>query len=293
MKKAYIYAFATILMWGTIATMSKVLQGNMGTMSVLAYTFILATLMLAVYNGIKGKLKELFRLPGRVVLKMAAIGSLGVFFCNYTFFRGTVLLPAQQAMVVNYLWPALVVVFSCFILKEKMTFSKGLAIVLSMIGIVIVVTNGNLSGLKLGSAAGIAFCVADAVFYAFYVVLNKREDYDKGLAIMVAYAAASVMAVAWALIAGGLEVPSGRQFLGLAYNGMVCNGLAYLLWSLAIDMGNTAVIANLAYLSPFVSLLVTHFALGERITLWSVVGLLLIVSGILVQNMGKSKEAKA
>lgn len=80
-----------------------------------------------------------------------------------------------------------------------------------------------------------------------------------------------------------MAVPTGAQAVGMLWNGIICNALPYLTWALALDIGNTAVIANLAYLTPFVSLLFTHFVLGEKITVFSVLGLLLIVLGIVIQ----------
>ena len=56
-----------------------------------------------------------------------------------------------------------------------------------------------------------------------------------------------------------------------------------------MNLGNTAVIANLAYLTPFVSLLLTHFVLGEKITVFSVLGLVLIVTGIIIQMIVNKK----
>jgi len=49
------------------------------------------------------------------------------------------------------------------------------------------------------------------------------------------------------------------------------------------------VIANLAYLTPFVSLILTHFVLGEKITVFSVLGLVLIVTGIIIQMIVNKK----
>ena len=48
-------------------------------------------------------------------------------------------------------------------------------------------------------------------------------------------------------------------------------------------------IANLAYLTPFVSLLLTHFVLGEKIIVFSVLGLVLIVTGIIIQMIVNKK----
>ena len=78
----------------------------------------------------------------------------------------------------------------------------------------------------------------------------------------------------------------------MIWNGVICNALPYLTWALALDLGNTAVIANLAYLTPFVSLLCTHFVLGEKITVFSVLGLVLIVTGIAIQMLVNKKIGK-
>lgn len=289
MKKAFIYAIGAVIMWGTMATMSKLLQGSMDSLTVLFYTCFFASAMLLVYNGLNGRLKELKKLPAKTVIRMAVIGSLGVFFYNLLFYLGSARMPAQQAMVVNDLWPALIIVFSCFLLNEKMTAAKAAAVILSFLGIIVVVANGNIRDFHFESAAGIIFCLMDAVCYALYSVLGKRESYDKGLAVLVAYASGTVFALIGSLLFGTFTLPDLKQSAGLLYNGIFCNALPYLLWAFALDNGNTAVIANLAYLAPFVSLLVTHFVLGEEITVWSVLGLVLIVSGILLQLRNEAK----
>jgi len=283
MRKEYLFAIGAVIMWGTMATAAKLLTGSADSMTVLFWTCLFATAVLIIYNAVTGKLKVLFHLPVKTILLMTAIGSLGVFFYNWFFYLGAERLPAQQAMVVNDLWPALIIVFSCIILKEKLTAAKVAAIVLSFIGIIVVVTNGDLSSFKNANLTGILFCLADAVCYALYSVLNKKADYDKGLGVLVSYASAALISFLILVCKGSFTVPALRELPGYLYNGVFCNAFPYLLWVLALDQGNTAVIANLAYLAPFVSLLVTHFVLGELITVWSVLGLVLIVSGILLQ----------
>ncbi|MBQ3404732.1 MAG: DMT family transporter [Oscillospiraceae bacterium] len=88
---------------------------------------------------------------------------------------------------------------------------------------------------------------------------------------------------------GVLSLPSPHQLAGLAVYGVFCDGVAYVTWLLAIERGNTAVISNLAYITPFISLLVTHYILGEAVTLYSVLGLLLIITGIAVQLSTRHK----
>ena len=109
---------------------------------------------------------------------------------------------------------------------------------------------------------------------------------------MVSYVAGTVTAFILILIQGKIEAPTLSQTAGMIWNGVICNALPYLTWALALDLGNTAVIANLAYLTPFVSLLCTHFVLGEKITVFSVLGLVLIVTGIAIQMLVNKKIGK-
>ena len=46
---------------------------------------------------------------------------------------------------------------------------------------------------------------------------------------------------------------------------------------------STAKIANLIFISPFLSLVLIHFFVGERIMVSSVVGLVFIVTGLIMQ----------
>ena len=62
---------------------------------------------------------------------MVVIGSLGVFFYNYFLLLGTARLEAQTAFVINELWPALIILFSWWILGEKMNIGKAAAVVFS------------------------------------------------------------------------------------------------------------------------------------------------------------------
>lgn len=96
---------------------------------------------------------------------------------------------------------------------------------------------------------------------------------------MISYAAGTITAFILVLIQGNLTIPTGSQAVGMLWNGIICNALPYLTWALALDLGNTAVIANLAYLTPFVSLILTHFVLG----------LVLIVTGIIIQMIVNKK----
>ncbi|MBE5906227.1 MAG: DMT family transporter [Lachnospiraceae bacterium] len=283
LKKEYTLAGISVLCWGTVATVTKILAGQLDAMFALAFSFLFASLFLFLYNWKQGNLSKLRRTSKGTLMRMVGIGSLGVLFYNLFLLLGEVTLPAQVAFLINDLWPALIIVFSCIILKEKFTIAKLVAIVFSILGIFISTSNGDFGFLLHTSMQGVIFCAMAAICYGLYCTLNKREDYDKGISVFVSYLSGSVIAFIWVFATGKFHLPDVPETIAMAFNGIIANALPYLTWAMALDLGNTAIIANLAYLTPFVSLGVTHFILGEKVTAYSFLGLFLIIAGIGLQ----------
>ena len=138
-------------------------------------------------------------------------------------------------------------------------------------------------GFTGGNLLGAVFCMMAAVSYGLFVVLNKRLPYESSVSMMLYYIVSAVVAVTGLLVSGNLPDLGGTQSLGLLWIGLGDYAIAYVSWALAMKAGQTAKIANLAYITPFLALVVAHFFLGDPITLWSVGGLVVIVAGIFLQ----------
>ena len=82
------------------------------------------------------------------------------------------------------------------------------------------------------------------------------------------------------------------QVAGFAWNGILIMATATVTWALALKHGGTAKISNLAYITPFVSLVYTYFMLGEAIVLSSFVGLGFIIAGVIIQMERSPKSDK-
>ena len=283
MKKPYLYAFAAIAFWSTTATVSKLLLHSFTTMQILAVCSAVAAVFLLTVNLASGKLTQLKTYRLRDYLITAGVGMLGTFFYNMFLVFGIDRLLASQAMIINYLWPMMAVVAGCILLKEKMTLRKGIAVAMSFAGVVIVTSGGSLAGFTGGNLLGAGLCVLAAVSYGLFVVLNKRLPYDASVSMMLYYMIATVVAATCLLVSGNFPVFSGVQSFGLLWIGLGDYAIAYVSWALAMKAGQTAKIANLAYVTPFLSLVVAHFFLGDPITVWSIGGLAVIVAGIFLQ----------
>ena len=283
MKKQYLYAFGAIGFWATTATVSKLLLHSYTTMQVLALTSAIAAVFLLIVNGCKGNLKKLRAYGLRDFLITAGVGLLGTFGYDALLYMGIDRLLASQAMIINYLWPMMAVVAGCILLKEKMTFRKAIAVVMSFVGVIIVTSNGSLQGFSGSNLEGALCCMLGAVCYGLFVVLNKRLPYEPMVNMMLFYAQSAILAFVYVALLEEIPTVTAAQLPGFLWIGIACHAIGYVSWALAMKYGQTAKIANLAYITPFLAMVVAHFVLGDPITVWSVGGLLVIVAGILLQ----------
>lgn len=288
MKKTYFLAGAAILCWSTLATVSKLLLGSLSEYQVLCISALFAGLALLVVNGITGRLKLLKRWSLKDWCRSIAVGLLGNFFYYLCYYAGAALLPASQAFTINYLWPVMSVVFACLLLKEKLTVRKVVAIALSFLGVFTVAGEGLLQ-FQSQTLTGVLLCMGGAVFYGAFAALNKKYSYDKMLAMMLSFFAAGVLSFFMTLpdsrVSWNLDI---LQILGLAWIGVMTMAVANTGWALALDLGDTAKISNLAYITPFLSLLWTScFLPGDPFNIWALAGLCVIVLGIFIQLKDK------
>ncbi len=289
MKKSFIFAGISILLWSTMATVSKLLLDSMIGMQVLCIGALFAAVFLFLLGLCNGKVRQMRQLSAKDYLKMVIAGLPGTFLYYMFYYIGAARLPASQAFIINYLWPIMSVVFACVLLKEKMTVRKAVAIVLSFLGVVIV-TGGDLLHLTVQTGIGIGGCILGAVSYGIFTSLNQKWRYDTQTATMVAFGATFVIALAVNAINGNMFLPQAAQLAGLAFNGVLSFAIPTMCWILALSSGNTAKISNLAYITPFLSLVWTSLLLKEPITVYAVVGLFVIILGIFIQ-LKDSKKA--
>ena len=290
MKKQYLYACISILLWSTTATVTKLLLGSLNSIQILLFASFFASFFLLIVNIVKGNLVQLKNFKVKDYLQLAGIGILGTFLYNLFFYLGVNKMQASQAFIINYLWPIMTVICACIILKEKMTLRKMIAIILSFIGVIIVTSNGNLLHLDKENIIGAIYCTLAAISYGLFSALNKKKTYNNFLKMMLFYMVTFIIAFIYILITKEWFIPVGNQLIGLLWIGVFTSAIGFTSWTLALEKGETAKISNLAYITPFLSLIWTGLILKERISIYAVIGLVIIVLGIIIQLKDKRQE---
>ena len=292
MRKEYICAIISVLLWSTTATVSKLLLGSLDSMQILLVSSLFSFIFLLIINCINGSIKEIKKYKPKDYLIIFALGVIGIFLYDLFFYLGINAMQASQAFIINYLWPIMTVLFACIILKEKFTIRKIIAIIISFIGVIIVSSNGNLLSIEKSSLMGTIYCLLAALLYGLFSALNKKQNYNKYTSMMLFYFNSTIISLIYVIATKRFFVPELSQTLGLLWIGIFTSAVAYTSWALALAKGDTARISNIAYLTPFISLVWTGIVLKEKISFYSVLGLVIIVLGIFIQMKNKVAETK-
>ena len=288
-KSPYFYAGVSIFCWSTVATTCKFLLKDLNNLQLLWVNALVAGVFLLIINLVSGNFRKYKEYKLKDYLVMAVIGLPSTFLYYMFYYAGTDILDASQAFIINYLWPIMSVVFACIILKEKLTARKVIAILVSFGGLVIVV-GGSMGQLDGAMIWGAVCCILGAVSYGLFTALNQKMNYNKSMTLMVSYFASFILTTIINMVNGELFVPTMGQLPGFLWNGIFAIAVANTFWVIALGKGKTAKISNLAYITPFLSLVWTSVFLGEDIEINSIIGLLVIVAGVLIQL--KDKDGK-
>jgi drug/metabolite transporter (DMT)-like permease len=277
----------TVLIWATMAAVVKKLLFDIPNLEALSISSMVAFLFLLLVNLKSGAIKEMKQYAAKDYGIMSGLGFIGLFLYSALYYYGLSQLTSQEACVVNYLWPIMLVIFSCIILKEKLTPVKIMAMLCSFVGIIILSSGSGVAATG-NTALGILSCVMAAAFYGLFSVLNKKANYTQSIAMMISWLVAAVCALVLGLATETWIPIKGTQWLGILWLGIATDAVAYLLWALALNGAeNSAKIANLAYLTPFLSLVVSVIFLKETMQVNTLIALVFIVGGILMQNFVK------
>ncbi|HRJ40994.1 MAG: DMT family transporter [Caldilineaceae bacterium] len=279
-----------ILFWASIPVVSKKILVEMTNVQMLFWSTIFSFVVLAGLLVAQGKVRLLSRYSLRAYGWMALLGFLGAYLYYILLYGALARTTAAEGFILAYTWPILVSLLAVVLLGEKLTPRRGLAVLVSFLGVLVIVTQGRLVSIAFTSLTGDLLALAGAFVFALFSVLGKKAHYDQTVSATVYFGVALVAVAATLLLpslAGegpGVGWPSAAVWPWLLYNGFLVNGVSYIFWFKALENGDTFVISNALYLTPFLSLLFVFFWLDEPILPSAVIGLLVIVAGMAIQR---------
>ncbi|ADU61359.1 MAG: DMT family transporter [Pseudodesulfovibrio sp.] len=286
----YVYAVLIISMalWGGTWVAGRVLAQSIHPMSAAFLRFVLASAMLvAMCCRADGHLPRLRR---DQILPVLFLGATGVFIYSYFFFTGLQTIPAGRAALIVACIPVCISIISALFYKERFGPVRIVGALLSLVGVSVVIADGNPLALLSGGVSRGDFmilgCVASWTAYS----LGGRVAM-KSLSPLTAVTWSCLFGTLMLLVpavAGGLvgDVIKARavDWVCLGFLGILATGLAYFWYYQAIAVIGASRAGIFINTVPVFAVIMGALILGEPIHLSLLVGGCMVVSGVYLTN---------
>ncbi|OEE42939.1 aromatic amino acid DMT transporter YddG [Vibrio anguillarum] len=194
---------------------------------------------------------------------------------------------ALEMAVINYLWPALTVLFAVFLSRKPVHILVYPSVALAFVGVAWTIT-GDSGFSVMQISANIAtnpltysMAFGGAIIWAVYCNITKQLANGQNAIILFFMATAIALWIKYFLSSESTLVFTVPATLNLALTGVVM-GSGYALWNVAILRGNMVLLATLSYFTPVISTLLSSLILGVALGLSFWQGVIMVTMGSLI-----------
>lgn len=198
---------------------------------------------------------------------------------NWIFlFQGYKYTSISNATLSYYFAPVFVTILAPFILKERLTLTKFLCVLMALVGMACIVGVDGIDGGK--DLIGIAYGLLAAGFYASVILMNKfLKNIDSIEITVVQLLSAAITLLPYVLIVEGNNIfsVSTSSIPYILILGVVHTGIAYLFYFSSLQDLKGQTIAVLSYIDPVFAVIISALILHESLGLVQVIGGILIL----------------
>ena len=281
-------AFLVVSIWGSTFVFTKLLLlAGLTPAQIFTLRFIIAYLMLLVFclwRGIRWMADS-----WKDELLMAGLGISGgsLYFLaengamNYTTTTNTSLIVCLCPLFASAL-------ISLFYKSQRLSRTQTLGTLMAAAGVVVVVMNGHfvLHLSPKGDALAFVACLCWAVYSLLMIPANAR--YDTVFITRKVFFYGLLSMIPYFMLRPGLNTHLllGQPALlwNLLFLGCVASTLCFLAWNWTMKKLGAVVVTNYVYFNPVVTILFAWLLLSEPITVYFLLGTLLILVGMYLSD---------
>ncbi|MGI1967650.1 DMT family transporter [Shewanella baltica] len=283
---AYVYGIAAVFLWSTVATAFKI---ALSYYTPLQLVFVAVLTSIIALGGILAWQKKLSLLKQQFLRRpmfYLVTGLINPFLYYVVLFKAYSLLPAQQALSLNYTWAVLLPLLAAPLLKQHLRKSDIAAALIAYTGVFIIATGGDISGFSFDSPLGIGLALTSTVLWCLYWIVNTKDQGDPVVSLLLSFVIGLPFIAVTLVLTDTLPSFSLKAIFAGMYVGLFEMGITFVLWLMALKTATrTANISTMVFLSPVMSIGFIAWILQETIAMATYLGLAFILSGMMLQQL--------
>ena len=289
----HLVAFLVVAIWGVTFVYTKLLLiAGLTAAQIFMLRFIMAYLLLLVYSLIRKQFR-LFASVWQDELLMVALGVTGGSLYFLTENSAMIYTTTTNTSLIVCLCPLIAaLLIALFFRSMRLHGIQIVGTVIAAIGVCIVVLNGHfvLHLSPLGDMLAFGACLCWAFYSLLMIPAGQRYDtlfitrkvFFYGLLSMIPYFLVFPNLPSLSVVLR-IDVLANLLFLGC-----IASMLCFLAWNWVIKKLGAVIVTNYVYFNPVTTVIFAWLILAERITIYFLVGTLLILAGMYLCNKVKT-----
>lgn len=286
-RQAIFYGLGAVALWSTVATAFKLALAWMSPLELMWLAALVSWALMGALVIRRGDMPVALRSGWRTAAWAGLMNPVAYYLVLFAAYDR---LPGQEAMALNYTWALAMAFLAVPLLGQRLTRMDIVAGLVAYAGVWVIATRGEVFNVSFADPLGVMLALASTLLWALYWLLNARDrrpplvgqwqNFSVGL---------PVLTLLLLLVGPGFQWHGWSAFGAGVYVGLFEMGVAFILWQLAVhQVSRTAKVSNLIFLSPPVSLMLLFLVVGEPILISTIVGLVLILLGLGLQQLQKA-----
>lgn len=293
-KFSAVYIVIAACLWGSMGIFVRNIEDcGLEAMDIVAIRSIGTVFILLMYalilkpNMLKVHLKDWWCFAGT--------GICSIMFFNYCYFTTITRTTLSVAAVLLYTAPSFVIVFSSLLFKEKITKSKVAALVMAFTGCIFV--SGVMESTLVLYPVDLMIGIGAGLGYAMYSIFGKfalEKGYSSLTITFYTFLAAGIGVLPFVHVSDMISCIAVNSQIWVDILGMVVlvTIVAYALYTLGLDNMEAGRAAIMACIEPVVATLIGSLIYAEKMTVWGICGMLLVLSSTILVNFKSIKPRK-
>ena len=286
-QKGALYAITSGLCYSLLGYFGvTIMQAGSSVFNMLFWRFLISALFVLIL--LIPKYKTILQSP-KVILKVLISGMAFYGASSIAFFMSSCYIGTGLAMVIFFIYPAIVMVVNIAFYKAPFSKVYCLAFLIIIIGLIFLV---DLQDFAL-DVIGVGLGIVTAIFYAMYIIASEKIDIDPILSTLMVSIGCMITCFISSLVDSSLNIPSGlNNWLNIIGIGLICTAIPILLLLQALKYIDAEKASTLSVLEPVFVLVFGVILLDEKVTSMQILGTIIVLSGalmVLFHNIPKTK----
>lgn len=288
--RAVFYTLICVALWGLIPVVSKLGQSTLDNHQFLFWSSLVSFVVLCTSTLVVKKIPTFGQYSITDWAKAVGLGFLGTYLYYILLYFGYAKAQGLEILVLQYSWPIFIIILSIIILKEKLTFKKSFAAALGFVGVLLVLTKGNFTEIRLDNYFVDFLVIIAAITFALFSVLSKKVESEPYTLNTIYFFTATIASLFSMFALSTFSFPTWDSLIPILINGIFINGFSYVLWIKALKLTEASFIAPFVFLTPILSAVYLIVFFQEPFLPVYGLGLISVIAGGLLNTNQKATK---